>query len=138
MITKKIKNHLNNLAEIFDVKVEGHFCNILNFKEIPSEIINGVYILFYQNQIIYVGKGIVRNRQEMHIEKLSGHFNKAKDTVGFKLLRNKKKIIIGDCQVYYFNAYTKSASSAFESALIHFLQPLANKETFEQFYKSEQ
>jgi hypothetical protein len=93
-----------------------------------------VYILFYENQIVYVGRGKVRNRQEMHIEKLSGLFHKAKDTIGFKLLRENKKIVIGDCQVYYFNAYTKSASSAFESALIHFLQPLANKETFEQFY----
>jgi hypothetical protein len=134
MITQKIESYLNNLTTLFDLEVEGRNCDILNFKEIPSEIVNGVYILFYENQIVYVGRGKVRNRQEMHIEKLSGLFHKAKDTIGFKLLRENKKIVIGDCQVYYFNAYTKSASSAFESALIHFLQPLANKETFEQFY----
>ena len=138
MIKKKIKSYLNNLAELFNLKVEGHFCNILNYKEIPGEIINGVYILFHFDEIVYVGKGKVKNRQEMHIEKLSGHFKNAKDTVGFKLLRENKKIIVSNCQVYYFNTHTKSASSAFESALIHFLQPLANKETFEQYYKSEQ
>ena len=138
MNKKKIKSYLNILAELFNLKVEGHFCNILNYKEIPGEIINGVYILFHFDEIVYVGKGKVKNRQEMHIEKLSGHFKNAKDTVGFKLLRENKKIIVSNCQVYYFNTHTKSASSAFESALIHFLQPLANKETFEQYYKSEQ
>ncbi len=134
---KKLKQHLDELCPLFDTGVMARSCNIFDWNEISSTIENGVYIIIHKDQIIYVGKGNIRDRQKMHIEKLTGAFNKAKDTKGFRLLREHNNVNAYDCEVYYFDCHSASAASAFEGALIHYLQPLANKETYTQYYKEK-
>ena len=132
-----ILNLLGRLAEFFNQGIAAKKCLIFNWNEIPKEIVHGVYIIKHKGDIVYVGKGRIRDRQKMHIEKLTGAFNKAEDTKGFKLLREQANINANDCQVYYFDCYSASAASAFEGALIHHFQPLANKETFKQYYRDK-
>ena len=131
---EKLKQHLDELCPLFDTGVMARTCNIFDWNEISSTIENGVYIIIHKDQIIYVGKGNIRDRQKMHIEKLSGAFKRAEDTVGFKMLRESDHYNVNayDCQVYYFDCHSASAASAIEGSLIHFLQPLANKETFQE------
>ena len=134
---EKLKQHLDELCPLFDTGVMARTCNIFDWNEISSTIENGVYIIIHKDQIIYVGKGNIRDRQKMHIEKLTGAFKRAKDTEGFKLLREHNNVNAYDCEVYYFDCRSASAASAFEGALIHHLQPLANKETFKQYYRDK-
>ena len=134
---EKLKTYLDELCPLFNVGVTARSCNIFDWNEISNIIVNGVYIIVHKDQYVYVGKGCVRDRQKMHIEKLTGAFNKARDTKGFKLLREQANINAYDCQLYYFDCYSSSAASAFEGALIHHLQPLANKETFKQYYRDK-
>ena len=131
---EKLKQHLDELCPLFDTGVMARTCNIFDWNEISSTIENGVYIIIHKDQIVYVGKGNIRDRQKMHIEKLTGAFKRAEDTVGFKMLRESDHYNVNayNCQVYYFDCQSASAASAIEGSLIYFLQPLANKETFQE------
>ena len=129
-----ILNLLDHISKFFEKGIVSKKCLIFNWNEIPKEIVHGVYIIKHKGDIVYVGKGRIRDRQKMHIEKLTGAFKRAEDTVGFKMLRESDHYNINayNCQVYYFDCHSASAASAIEGSLIHFLQPLANKETFQE------
>jgi len=132
---EKLKQHLDELCPLFNTGVTARSCNIFDWNEISSTIENGVYIIIHKDQIVYVGKGNIRDRQKMHIEKLTGMFNKARDTKGFKLLREHTDVKAYDCEVYYFDCMTAANASAIEGALIKFLNPLANKETYGEHFQ---
>ena len=132
---EKLKQHLDELCPLFNTGVMARTCNIFDWNEISSTIENGVYIIIHKDQIVYVGKGNIRDRQKMHIEKLTGAFNKAKDTKGFRLLREHDNVNAYDCEVYYFDCETAANASAVEGALIKFLNPLANKETYGEHFQ---
>jgi hypothetical protein len=89
----------------------------------------GVYVIYDNNHIYYVGKGNIQDRQQMHLEKFTGEFRRARDTRGFRQLRER----LGPVDTQGLQCCTceltqESAISALEGSLIHLLQPRANDE----------
>ena len=88
----------------------------------------GVYIIASKDKIYYVGKGNIRDRQKMHVEKLLGEFKYAADTRGFKKLRETAEYDINDFDIHWIPVSNESLIGALEGILIYKLQPLANDE----------
>ncbi len=126
---------LDQVCEFFGIGLTISSCNIFDWNEIPSKIKFGVYIITCDTLVVYVGKGTVRDRQKTHIQKITGAFRKAKDTAGFKMLREHTDIEAYNCEVYYFDCKSAANASAVEGALIKFLNPLANKETYGEHFQ---
>ena len=108
-------------------------CAVIPFttwQQIPRSD-KGVYIIFSPTEIIYVGKGKIRARQPMHLEKALGRFKHAKDTEGWQWLRENRELAPDDWKLVVISNLGATARSAVEGSLIHILQPLANDEVFE-------
>jgi len=76
-----------------------------------------------------VGKGQIKARQKVHKEKFEGSFKHAKDTLGFRALREAKlDIDLDQLKIMWVGIAQETLIGAVESALIHLLQPMANDE----------
>lgn len=94
-----------------------------------SANIRGIYVIYDETRVYYVGKGQIRNRQKMHKEKFEGSFKYAKDTLGFRVLREAKlNIDMSKLKIMWVGIEQETLIGAVESALIHLLQPIANDE----------
>ena len=90
----------------------------------------GVYIIYDDDKVYYVGKGFKRDRQQKHKEKFLGEFRNARDTRGFKAFREKYGILdLTKLNFCYIVMESETGIGAVETGLIHLLQPLANDET---------
>ena len=90
----------------------------------------GVYIIYDNDKVYYVGKGFIRDRQHKHKEKFLGEFRNARDTRGFKSFREQYGIIdLTKLNFCYIVMESETGIGAVETGLIHLLQPLANDET---------
>ena len=127
---EKIVNTVVRTAAFFELELDLYSIRLNDRKSIPATIKNGVYIIEADNQIVYVGKGTVRDRMKTHIEKISGEFQTAKDTTGFKILRETTNITVMDCRVHYMDCKNEINATAMEGALMKKLMPLANNETY--------
>lgn len=91
--------------------------------------LRGVYVIYDNNRIYYVGKGQVKARQKTHKEKFEGQFKHARDTLGFRALRESKvEIDLDQLKLMWVGLEQETLISAVEGALIHMLQPMANDE----------
>ena len=91
--------------------------------------IRGVYVIYDEERVYYVGKGQIRNRQKSHKEKFEGQFKHAKDTLGFRVMRESAiEIDMSQLKIMWVALEQETLIGAVESALIHFLQPIANDE----------
>jgi hypothetical protein len=97
----------------------------------------GVYIIYNDNKVYYVGKGNIKDRQPHHVEKFTGIFKNAQDTAGFKLLReNFTTRELDSLKISYAQIDQETLISAIEGALIHLLQPIANDEVIKNSVRS--
>ena len=98
--------------------------------ELEHKRARGVYVIYDEENVYYVGKGFIRDRQQKHKEKFLGEFRNARDTRGFKQFREKYGIIdLNKLKFCYIVIESETAIGAVETGLIHLLQPLANDET---------
>ena len=129
-MTEHIINTVVETATFFNLQLDVYSVALSERMKIPASIKNGVYIIEANNKIVYVGKGTVRDRMKTHIEKISGEFHAAKDTTGFKILRETTNITVKDCKVHYMDCKSEINATAMEGALMKKLMPLANNETY--------
>lgn len=129
-MTEHIINTVVDTATFFNLQLDVYSVALSERMKIPASIKNGVYIIEANNKIVYVGKGTVRDRMKTHIEKISGEFHAAKDTTGFKILRETTNITVKDCKVSYMDCKSEINATAMEGALMKKLMPLANNETY--------
>lgn len=128
---EKILNSIDSIWKFFSLAHnEAAVFPFKNWAQIPRSD-KGVYIIFSPTEIIYVGKGKIRARQPMHLEKALGQFKHAKDTVGWNWLRENKEVAPDDWNLVVISNLGATERSAVEGSLIHILQPLANDEVFE-------
>ena len=92
----------------------------------------GVYILTDElSNVVYVGKGFIRDRQDSHWPKAHGAPKKHQiDPKGWKWLRENYEVKPSEWTLNYILLGKETELSAMEGSLIHILQPLANDETF--------
>lgn len=135
MLRDEINKHIDETAAFLGVQpIDG--CTeikLSGFKEVDKALTTGVYIAFTTEKVIYVGQGKVRKRLKRLTEKLTGgDFSKmrAKDTEGFKWLREHQPTNISDCHVIYFKCEDWADCTAFEGVLIQKLKPTANTEIY--------
>jgi len=125
----KITQTINNCINFFGITipaVEG--CAFQDWRGISTRA-RGIYVIYGEDQVIYVGKGQIRSRQDKHWQKALANFRSAKDTLGWRWLRENRAPEPDQWQMVYISGLTRTAQSALEGSLIHFLQPLANDET---------
>ena len=116
-------------TDFFKITCDVHQYKFLDWRTIPKKH-RGVYIIANGEDILYVGKGNIRGRQEKHYQKTIGVVNAGLTYPdGWKYLFENYKVPTDVWTVFYITLKTETELSAMEGALIHFLQPLANDET---------
>lgn len=90
----------------------------------------GIYVIYSDQEIIYVGKGQIRSRQDKHWQKALADFRSARDTVGWRWLRENREVLPDQWRILTVAGLGHTARAAYEGLLIHWLQPLANDEVF--------
>lgn len=122
---------INRCRRFFKIQCQIQLKSFNQYGEIPKTT-RGVYVLESENgEIIYVGKGNIRARQESHWPKAHGVARSYHiDPKGWQWLRENKNITPNNWQLYYIELGKETELSAMEGGLIHLLQPLANDETF--------
>jgi len=125
---------IKKCSNFFNIACEVKQINFMAWKEIPRKI-RGVYIITsgsdVDSEIIYVGKGNIRTRQDMHYQKSIG-----KEMSGlvypeaWKYLLENYTISNSLWYVYYIELKFETELSAMEGALIHFLKPWVNDEVW--------
>lgn len=107
--------------------------NEINFSEYASidKSNRGVYVISDENEnIIYVGKGFLKKRQESHWKKSLDAKNEIYNPKGWLHLKENHDINPEEWKLVLVVMNKETELSAMEGALIHILQPLANDETF--------
>lgn len=123
-----INNTIQEIEKFLDCKLEVQKCMFTEYKNFISRKLRGVYIIFHNDIIYYVGKGNIKTRQAMHVEKFLGEFKHATDTRGFKRLREEQVYNINDFEIVWISIESETLIGAVESVLIHKLRPIANDE----------
>jgi hypothetical protein len=105
------------------------FCQ---YKDLVPKAARGVYILQSEiDQIVYVGKGNIRDRQDSHWPKANGDIKSyTVDPKGWQWLRSNFDVHPELWTLHYVDLHKETELSAMEGSLIHFLQPITNDETF--------
>lgn len=131
---EKILENIQKLGSVYNKSFKINFDKWSEKPNLENKKCRGVYVIYDTENIYYVGKGFIRDRQIMHKEKFLGEFKYARDTRGFKLFREKYGIIdLTKLDFCYLIIDSETAISAMESGLIYLLTPLANDETQKDF-----
>ena len=127
----KVQATVDQLKTFFNIECSITTKPFSDYKDISAKL-RGVYVLTDQDgKIIYVGKGVIRSRQDSHWPKAHGKPKKHQiDPKGWKWLRENFDVKPGLWTVNYIELKKETELSAMEGGLIHILQPLANDETF--------
>lgn len=132
----QIAQQFQKIEQFFDARL---FVNIDAWSQsakIGTEL-RGVYVIYDKTHIYYVGKGQIKARQKMHKEKFEGSFKHAKDTLGFRALREAElDIDLDQLKIMWVGIAQETLIGAVESALIHLLQPMANDEVVKDKQKA--
>lgn len=127
---KLIEKNISKIVTLYNIYGHIKFDKWSERPELQEKRSRGVYIIYDEKNIYYVGKGFIRDRQKTHKEKFLGEFRNARDTRGFKSFREKFGILdLESLSFCYIILDSETAIGAVESGLIHLLQPLANDET---------
>lgn len=128
---KKVHDTVDQLKKFFNIDCTIQTKPFNSYKELKKTS-RGVYVLTSENgEIIYVGKGTIKDRQDSHWFKAHGTPKKHQiDPKGWKWLRENFTITPGLWTINYIELKKETELSAMEGGLIHILQPLANDETF--------
>ncbi len=134
-----VVDSINKVEKFFNIKLEPDCVELSKWKDIPFSIKHGVYIITHGKKVLYVGQGRVRRRQKHHIDNMTGknlitedNKGRTKSTKAWEVLRNSRIIDTDCCAVTYMDCKTKYDAVAVEGALIKFLMPRANSETYEE------
>jgi len=119
---------IQNVLDYLDIKAEIITKPFKYHKEIHKEL-NGIYILTHNDNIMYVGKGQIKKRQQGHWKKANGEL-KPKDPPGWHWLFKNAHSDAKEWTIRYLILHKQTELSAVEGCLIHKFQPLANNETF--------
>jgi len=123
-------NTINSLLNFHNITAPVTVTEWSEKPDLTNKKARGVYIIFKDDVIYYVGKGFIRDRQTTHRQKFLGEFKNARDTRGFKKLREEHGIVdVDNLSFCYIVLTQESAIGCIETGLIHMLQPLANDET---------
>ena len=123
-----INNTIQEIEKFLNCNLATQQCKFTEYKNFISRKLRGVYIIFHKDIIYYVGKGNIKARQAMHVEKFLGEFKNARDTRGFKRLREEQVYNINDFEIVWIAVESETLIGAVESVLIHKLLPIANDE----------
>jgi hypothetical protein len=126
---QRIQDSIIKIQQFLNIAAEPQFQPWSTRPTLSHRRARGVYVIYDNNHIYYVGLGNIQDRQQMHLEKFTGEFRRAKDTRGFRRLREELGLV--DTQGLQFctiELTQESAISAVEKNLVHLLQPRANDE----------
>lgn len=125
-----IKSTIEKCLDFFGIDCT---CSQIDFKDYMDlhRKDRGVYVLADGDSVVYVGKGYIRDRQEKHWQKAWNDLKPGTiDPKGWKWFRENHEVKPNGWRLWFIHLSRETELSAMEGALIHFLQPLANDETF--------
>ena len=126
----KINESIKKIVTLYDIWGNIQFDRWSSKPALKNKRARGVYVIYDNERVYYVGKGFIRDRQDKHKEKFLGEFKNARDTRGFKAFREQHGILdLTKLDFCYITLDSETAIGAVETGLIHMLQPLANDET---------
>lgn len=128
---QKVTDAIEDIRNFYNmVDVHPKFTDFSQWADIKRG--RGVYILLNDDEVIYVGRGNIKARQESHFKKLTGalteHDNK--EPKGWVRLREERGIDPNNLLLIYVYLIGKDDEAAMEGGLIKILQPYTNDEIF--------
>lgn len=127
---QQIESAVQRCREFFQITAgQSQHLGFPEWQQIPTKQ-RGIYVIYDQAVVIYVGKGLVRDRQDKHWQKAQGEFRDARDTLGWRWLREHTEVAADSWRMLVITGLSHTQCSALEGALIHVLQPLANDEVY--------
>lgn len=125
-----ISNTIQEVLNFYNIDANHVYTEWSEKPNLDDKRSRGVYIIYDDDKVYYVGKGFIRDRQQKHKEKFLGEFRNARDTRGFKAFREQYGILdLTKLNFCYIVMESETGIGAVETGLIHLLQPLANDET---------
>jgi hypothetical protein len=130
MLEKTISNTIIKWANLIEVDID-KITLTENYSQKPdiSKKVRGIYVIFTEHDILYLGKGWVIDRQWSHAQKLTGIFKGANDTSNWaEFRRTYGTVALDQIKLLYVPVKYEYNITALEGVLIKQLQPLANDE----------
>lgn len=137
-VSQKIADAVTTLREVFSISQCEY--RIMPFTEWPNlKQEKGVYIIVNGDEVLYVGRGIIRRRQESHYKKLNGTLTKHdnKEPKGWQHFREHHVVDCTKLMLYIVVLYTDVDEAAMEGGLIKLLLPYVNNEVYLSNVKME-
>ena len=126
-----IRDTIEKWASIIEVSLDTEITLVEDYNHKPKipKSVRGIYVIFTNEQILYLGKGWVVDRQWSHAQKLTGEFKGANDTSNWAEFRRTIGIQdLTNIKLLYVPVKYEYNITALEGILIKQLQPLANDE----------
>jgi len=121
-----IADAIQLMKTVHDIETKSEPFDFVNWRDIKNNTY-GVYIIYHEDEILYVGQGHVRDRQERHYGKLTEEIIPAtKMPAGWLHLRTKRTLDFTKFQVIVLHIVDQADVNLMEAGLIKHLQPCIN------------
>jgi len=131
-VLKNVNYNVDKLSNFFGIDILDRVeCPFVEYPHRLKPNRRGIYVITEPDQVIYVGRGIIKTRQKMHEHKILNTLpDYFKEPEAWKWLRTVRGADINNWHLTALELSVKKYEAAMEGGLICFLDPLINDETF--------
>ncbi|NDG31053.1 GIY-YIG nuclease family protein [bacterium] len=128
-----VKETIKRVLDFYNLKSEIGEDRFVAAEYIPERY-KGVYVISKNDLAIYVGKGVIKNRNRSHLEKMLADATNVPE--GWRILKEDSNFNNPeDWTLNYILLDKETQRTAVEGSLIYFLTPKANDETISDLLK---
>lgn len=125
-----IADTIQLIKTVHDIPAKSEPFDFINWRDIKGNTY-GVYVILHEDEVIYVGQGHVRDRQERHYGKLTEEITPATDMpAGWMHLRTKRTLDFTKFKLIVLHIEDQADVNLMEAGLIKHLQPCVNMQIY--------
>lgn len=127
---QQIADAIQLMKNVHDIQSRSESYDFVNWRDIKGNAY-GVYVILHADEVIYVGQGHVRDRQERHHGKLTEEITADTDMPdGWLHLRTKRTLDYTKFQLIVLHIEDQADVNLMEAGLIKHLQPCVNMQIY--------
>jgi excinuclease UvrABC nuclease subunit len=123
---QQIADVIQLMKTVHGIESSSQTFDFTNWREIKTAAY-GVYIIYHEDEIVYVGQGNIRDRQQKHMAKLTENITPETDMPdGWLHLRTQRTLDYKKFQLIVLYISDQADVNLMEAGLIKHLQPSVN------------